>query len=214
MFRFVYRHTQAEIGGPYSFKDGDWHTIVLSCNPDGKYMRVTIDGVERWSNTVETNKGMFAKQNILDQVTIGAQKNPDGTIAYGFKGAISQVIVTDEILSDEAAIEISRNGYSGKDKPGMNISEMFNTAYGDNSWVFTGGSAVQGGYAQTQGIRNYIGQFEEYVRWTNSINENGRQRYTINTGRSGRTLSDVASAYDKLVTAFGQIGRASCRERV
>ena len=43
---------------------------------------------------------------------------------------------------------------------------MFNTAYGDNSWVFTGGSAVQGGYAQTQGIRNYIGQFEEYVRWT------------------------------------------------
>ncbi len=203
MFRFVYRHTQAEIGGPYSFKDGDWHTIVLSCNPDGKYMRVTIDGVERWSNTVETNKGMFAKQNILDQVTIGAQKNPDGTIAYGFKGAISQVIVTDEILSDEAAIEISRNGYSGKDKPGMNISEMFNTAYGDNSWVFTGGSAVQGGYAQTQGIRNYIGQFEEYVRWTNSINENGRQRYTINTGRSGRTLSDVASAYDKLVTAFG-----------
>ena len=203
MFRFVYKHTQAEIGGPYSFKDGDWHTIVLSCNPDGKYMRVTIDGVEKWSNTVETNKGMFAKQNILDQVTIGAQKNPDGTIAYGFKGAISQVIVTDEILSDEAAIEISRNGYSGKDKPGMNISEMFNTAYGDNSWVFTGGSAVQGGYAQTQGVRNYIGQFEEYVRWTNSVNENGRQRYTINTGKSGRTISDVVSAYDKLVTAFG-----------
>ncbi len=201
--RFAYKHTAAGLTGPNSFKDGDWHMAIISSNPEGKYMRLTIDGVEVWSNTVASNKGMFAKHDVLNQVTIGAQKNADGTIANGFKGAISQVIVTDEILSDEAAIEISREGYSGKERPGSAISEMFNNAYGDNSWVFTGGSAVQGGYEQTEGIRNYIGQFEEYVRWTKSGGvDNGRQRYTINMGKTGRTLTEIAENYETLVALY------------
>ncbi len=199
--RFVYKHTAAALAGPNPFTDGEWHMAIISCNPEGKYMRLTIDGVEVWSNTVASNKGMFAKQGKLDQVTIGAQKNADGTIANGFKGEISQVIVTDEILSDADAIEISREGYSGKERPGSAIAEMFNTA-ADNSWVFTGGSAVQGGYDQTEGIRNYIGQFEEYVRWTKSVTEYGRQRYTINMGKTGRTLKEIAANYETLVALY------------
>lgn len=201
ILRFAYKHTVAALAGPNSFTDGDWHMAIISSNPEGKYMRLTIDGVEVWSNTVASNKGMFAKQEKLDQVTIGAQKNADGSIANGFKGWISQVIVTDEILSDAAAIEISREGYSGKERPGSAISEMFNNA-ADNSWVFTGGSAVQGGYDQTEGIRNYIGQFEEYVRWTKSGNDNGRQRYTINMGKTGRTLKEIAADYETLVALY------------
>ena len=64
---------------------------------------------------------------------------------------------------------------------------------------FTGGEAVQGGFAQTRGVRNYVGQFEEYVRWTKAGNENGRQRYTINTGKAGQTLKDVVDNYQTLV---------------
>ena len=127
-------------------------------------MRLTIDGQEVWNNTAASNKGMFAKQGILDQVTIGAQKTKDGQVYKGFHGEISHVIVTSEELTDEEAVQISKSGYSGVIPSGSAISEMFQNQYDDNSWVFTGGEAVQGGFSQTRGMRNYVGQFEEYVR--------------------------------------------------
>ena len=189
-FRMAYQHTAAEYIGPYSFSDGNWHTVIVSSQNE-KAMRLTIDGQEVWNNTAASNKGMFAKQGILDQVTIGAQKTKDGQVYKGFHGEISHVIVTSEELTDEEAVQISKSGYSGVIPSGSAISEMFQNQYDDNSWVFTGGEAVQGGFSQTRGMRNYVGQFEEYVRWTKSGNENGRQRYTINTGKAGQTLKDI-----------------------
>ena len=169
-FRMAYQHTAAEHAGPYSFSDGNWHTVIVS-SQDQKTMRLTIDGQEMWSNTDASNKGMFAKQGTLDQVTIGAHKTKDGQVFKGFHGEISHVIVTEETLTDEEAVQISKSGYSGTIPTGAAISEMFQNEYGDNSWVFTGGEAVQGGFSQTRGVRNYVGQFEEYVRWTKSGNE-------------------------------------------
>jgi len=200
-FRFSYKHTQAE-KKPFVFSDGNWHCIVLSSNPSGKYIRLTIDGVEQFSNTTASNMGMFAKQTVLDQVTIGGHKKPDGTIANGFKGSISQVIVTDEILTDAEAIEISRAGYTGVIPSGVSISEMFDTSVGDNSWVFTGGASVQGGFDQIRGVRNYVGQFEEYVRWTKSATLKGRQRYMINTAKSGQTLAGIVADYYNKVAKY------------
>ena len=200
-FRMAYKHTAAEHAGPYSFSDGNWHTVIVS-SQDQKTMRLTIDGQEVWNNTVASNKGMFAKQGTLDQVTIGAQKTKDGQVFKGFHGEISHVIVTEETLTDEEAVQISKSGYSGTIPTGAAISEMFQSQYGDNSWVFTGGEAVQGGFSQTRGVRNYVGQFEEYVRWTKSGNENGRQRYTINTGKAGQTLQEIVGNYQTLVADY------------
>ena len=200
-FRMVYKHTAAEHVGPASFSDGNWHTAVVSSQNE-KSMRLTIDGQEMWSNTDAGNRGLFSKQSVLDQVTIGAQKTKDGQVYKGFQGEISHVIITSETLTDADAIAISKPETSGEIASGSAVGEMFQIQYGDNSWVFTGGEAVQGGFAQTRGVRNYVGQFEEYVRWTKAGNENGRQRYTINTGKAGQTLKDVVDNYQTLVADY------------
>lgn len=200
-FRMVYKHTAAEHVGPASFSDGNWHTVVVSSQNE-KSMRLTIDGQEMWSNTDVGNRGLFSKQSVLDQVTIGAQKTKDGQVYKGFQGEISHVIITSETLTDADAIAISKPETSGEIASGSAVGEMFQIQYGDNSWVFTGGEAVQGGFAQTRGVRNYVGQFEEYVRWTKAGNENGRQRYTINTGKAGQTLKDVVDNYQTLVADY------------
>lgn len=200
-FRMVYKHTAAEHVGPASFSDGNWHTVVVSSQNE-KSMRLTIDGQEMWSNTDAGNRGLFSKQSVLDQVTIGAQKTKDGQVYKGFQGEISHVIITSETLTDADAIAISKPETSGEIASDSAVGEMFQIQYGDNSWVFTGGEAVQGGFAQTRGVRNYVGQFEEYVRWTKAGNENGRQRYTINTGKAGQTLKDVVDNYQTLVADY------------
>lgn len=200
-FRMVYKHTAAEHVGPASFSDGNWHTVVVSSQNE-KSMRLTIDGQEMWSNTDAGNRGLFSKQSVLDQVTIGAQKTKDGQVYKGFQGEISHVIITSETLTDADAIAISKPETSGEIASGSAVGEMFQIQCGDNSWVFTGGEAVQGGFAQTRGVRNYVGQFEEYVRWTKAGNENGRQRYTINTGKAGQTLKDVVDNYQTLVADY------------
>ena len=57
----VYSWERAGIGGPYSFKDGDWHTIVLSASATGKSMRFTIDGREVFSLSNRSDLlGMFS----------------------------------------------------------------------------------------------------------------------------------------------------------
>lgn len=84
-FRMVYKHTAAEHVGPASFSDGNWHTVVVSSQNE-KSMRLTIDGQEMWSNTDAGNRGLFSKQSVLDQVTIGAQKTKDGQVYKGFQG--------------------------------------------------------------------------------------------------------------------------------
>ena len=200
-FRMVYKHTAAEHVGPASFSDGNWHTVVVSSQNE-KSMRLTIDGQEMWSNTDAGNRGLFSKQSVLDQVTIGAQTTKDGQVYKGFQGEISHVIITSETLTDADAIAISKPETSGEIASGSAVGEMFQSQYGDNSWVFTGGEAVQGGFAQTRGVRNYVGQFEEYVRWTKAGNENGRQRYTINTGKAGQTLKDIVDNYQTLVADY------------
>lgn len=85
------------------------------------------------------------------------------------------------------------------------ISAMFDnkTDPGDSSWVFTGGEAVQGTFAQIGGARNYIGHVEEYARSEKSQGDDlTRQRYMINTARKGLTLSDIVNNWEKLVTPF------------
>ncbi len=215
IFRFIYSHTKAALGGPNSFKDGNWHTIVLSSMPSGKYMRLTIDGQEVWSNTVASNKGLFSTMAKLDQITIGAQKNPDGSTAYGFNGAISHVIITSQELTDAQAKEISEAGCSIPKAPeglGTALEEMFtdlDESDVSNSWVVAGGETAQGGFESARGTRNFVGHFEEYIRWklkTNNGTIPERQRYVVNVSKKGQTLTDVAENYESLIAKFDPRG--------
>ena len=107
-FYLVYSYDRAGINGPYSFVDGEWHTVVLTGSSTDKNIRLTIDGNEVWSISNRSDlAGMFSKQTNLDTVTIGGHKNGE-SIVGGFIGSISDVIVTKEVISDDDAIAISK----------------------------------------------------------------------------------------------------------
>ncbi|MGT2971696.1 sialidase domain-containing protein [Streptococcus azizii] len=89
-----------------------------------------------------------------------------------------------------------------EEKYGSRISEVFDTATEGNSWVFVGGKNVQSRFDQQAGIRNFVGQFEEYIRWTKSANENGRERYVINAAKAGKDIAAIDEQFESLVTAY------------
>ena len=90
--------------------------------------------------------------------------------------------------------------------PGSRIKELFDSAQGDNIWLFVGGEDVAGSFEQSAGARSYVSHFEEYIRWT-AIPESGEerknagQRYVINAGKKGRTLQNIVDAWDELVVS-------------
>ena len=204
-FYLVYSYDRAGINGPYSFVDGEWHTVVLTGSSTDKNIRLTIDGNEVWSISNRSDlAGMFSKQTNLDTVTIGGHKNGE-SIVGGFIGSISDVIVTKEVISDDDAIAISKAGYSGGSAMGALIAPtMLDASIRDNTWTFTGGDAVHGGFEQTRGARNYVGQFEEYIRWR-TISGHAyypRQRYTFSTAYSGQTLADIVNDFENRVATL------------
>ena len=82
-------------------------------------------------------------------------------------------------------------------------STMFSEQYDDNTWLFVGGEVIEGDFYQTLGARNYIGHFEEYIRWNIKMyNENIAQRYTINQGIRGQSLNDIVEEFDDKIKRF------------
>lgn len=109
-------------------------------------------------------------------------------------------ITPSERYADEEAVYITVGG-PGVD-PEPTISEMFDSSM-DNTWVFTGGADVAGGFEQTEGMRNYVGHFEESVRWNQAGGSiPGRQRYVINTGKDGQTLAQIVQDFDTRVSNY------------
>lgn len=82
------------------------------------------------------------------------------------------------------------------DTIGGRISEMFAGA-GDESWLFAGGAETQGRFSEIAGVRNFVGQFEEYIRWVKATQSQlKRQRYTINVGKAGEDLTVFETKLD------------------
>ena len=81
---------------------------------------------------------------------------------------------------------------------------------GQNSWVFTGGRAAQGSFADVAGARTWAGHFEEYVRYTNAkqLKPSGEadtpyfQRHVINAAYEGQKLADIVSSFDTRIAAL------------
>lgn len=197
-YRADMRHTRASVAG-IDYADGEWHTAMVTQADSGYVFRFAIDGVDRGKFTGDSNKGFFSTVQNLNQLTIGGYYNGNSqTVSNGFKGEIGYVVVTEEAASLEDTLEITKTE-SGIlcDLP----EQMFDQSK-DNTWVFAGGTDVEGGYGVTQGIRNYVGQFEEYIRWTKNGGVMGRQRYMINTGKAGNTMADIKDQFDNLVGKY------------
>ncbi|WP_366180525.1 SGNH/GDSL hydrolase family protein [Actinomyces timonensis] len=109
-------------------------------------------------------------------------------------------MVTSQAVPDEDAKTITPAG-ARPDGPGGARAELFNDSP-DNTWAFTGGADVAGGFSQTRGARNYVGHFEEYIRWDRAPSTNkarAMQRYAVNLARPGVVLSDVVADFDTRV---------------
>ncbi len=166
-------------------------------------MRIAIDGQSKSNNAWTSDKyGGFLKKCNLTDLSIGGFEN-DGKVTDAWNGNIDYVLITSEILSQNEINALTKNEILTDDsRLGSEINQMFDNR-GDNSWVFTGGEEVKGSYSQTEGARNYIGQFEEYIRWTKgSTTENTRQRYTINAAEKGQTLKDINTDWNHRVDIF------------
>ena len=83
------------------------------------------------------------------------------------------------------------------------ITHMFNQDSG-NTWVFTGGENAQGGWHQTKGARNFIGHFEEHIRWEKRDDQyvGTRERYVINTAKRGQSIEAINNHYEELVSLY------------
>lgn len=107
-------------------------------------------------------------------------------------------------------------------EPGMNLFNMLsgdqigggnatvNDPDGQNSWVFTGGRAAQGSFADVKGARTWAGHFEEYVRYTHAkaLQPSGEsntpyfQRHVINAAYGNQTLAEIVSTFDDRIAAL------------
>lgn len=197
--RFDFPHTRASI--QQDTADDAWHTLVIvqDAAGSGSTFRMTLDGQEYGNFSGAANTGFFTRVSGMNALSIGGFLNGSSDeVSNGFQGEIGYVLITDEVLNTEAASQLSReeNGVFS------DISSVLFDASPDNTWVLAGGVNAQGGYAQTQGARNYAGHFEELIRWTQSGSVNGRQRYVINAGRSGLSLSDFDAEFDQRIAAY------------
>ena len=78
----------------------------------------SFDGITNVSfANSDTLKGFFSRFTNISTLTIGGNRNTNGTITNGWHGTIDYVIVTDEVLS-QAEIDAI-----GKDAPSMNVEE-------------------------------------------------------------------------------------------
>ncbi|MGT2951206.1 hypothetical protein BU202_08815 [Streptococcus cuniculi] len=76
-------------------------------------------------------------------------------------------------------------------------------------WVVTGGESAVGGFSQTQGCRNYVGHFEEYLRWERRAKDLERsaqiatmQRYVFNSAKAGLTLKKLLGNFEKHIQQY------------
>lgn len=121
-----------------------------------------------------------------------------GTLSMGDAGTIFYI----DKVADRDFYNI---WWESEIRPGEAISGMFDAAP-DNTWVFTGGEDVAGGWAQTGGQRNFMGHFEEYARWTYAQSgyrdSTTKERYTVNTAYAGLTLADIVGDWNKYVAKY------------
>lgn len=84
----------------------------------------------------------------------------------------------------------------------MVISDMFLKEKG-KSWVFTGGSAAAGRFAENEGRRGCAGLFEEVIRWDMAMDSMAaRERFVFNTARPGLNAVDIVEEFGRRAACY------------
>lgn len=185
--------------------DGQYHTLQISVTSNSFKCRMdnaaeketTAEGTRKTKDYMKaffggTAAGYTDWRKALDAVVIGGLsgdsyfKHPNYA---NLKGEISELKIQGGLAPDSQ----TGSGFA---------SGMFSAA-ADNTWLFGGGVETQGRFSEIGGVRNYVGQFEEYVRWLVSGGTSDSplpmQRYMINAGKEGCDAVQFADDLEKYI---------------
>lgn len=171
--------------------DGQFHTLNISissgkmvCQMDGGAKITSDDTTEKGTRNFVTAflggtaDGYTDWRPNINSIAIGGL-TPDSYFKHpnysNLNGEISQISISG--VNDVSDIT-----------GGRVTTGMFDASIHDNTWLFGGGVETQGRFREIAGVRNYMGHFEEYIRWEKRINSvlEGMQRYTINAAKEGQ----------------------------
>ena len=164
----------------------------------------TVNYCTTWGGHNDAHSFRFAYDATEKGYTIQSQST--GKYLRAERGAISMGDTGTIFYIDKVAGRDFYNiWWESETRPGEAISGMFTDA-ADNTWVFTGGKDVAGGWEQTKGKRNFMGHFEEYVRWTYAQvgyrDSETLERYTVNTAYADLTLADIVGDWNKYAAQY------------
>lgn len=185
---------------------GNTYTLTLSVSGNGLSVKMN-DGVEKSVSTdTSKNTKKFVQAFFGGNVSgfTDWRQSIDSVVVGGLKAGSAQTHQNFVNFNGEIT-NVTIAGKNSTETPVGNgvASVMFEENSLDNTWLFGGGVETQGRFAEVGGIRNFIGQFEEYVRWEKRVNGvlEGMQRYTINAGKAGQ---DAAAFADRLPELVGK----------
>lgn len=182
-------------------------TYAIHSESGDRWMHVDSDTINRCSGQEDINahRFVFAYDATTHGYTI--QSKQTSKYLHADRNALSMSTEGTIFYIDKVDnTNFYHVWWESEIRPGEAISGMFTDA-ADNTWVFTGGADVAGGWAQTGGQRNFMGHFEEYVRWTYGQSSAGgdsttKQRYTVNTAYADLTLADIVGDWEKYVAQY------------
>lgn len=196
--RFAFGGNKAAVTGS-SYGSAGYHTGVYTYDAT-----TAIAAMDGYTVNYSLANAFYGGVNGLSALTVGGN-SPDATIR-SFTGKLAYVLITAETLSMKEAIALSKSTNFPDADPNPDYTDgekslgMFQNGT-DDTWAFAGGRSAQGSIADLQGARNYIGQFEEYIRWqlasvSGAAGQIARQRYTVNTARAGETIQTALRDFD------------------
>lgn len=83
------------------------------------------------------------------------------------------------------------------------IEQLLALDYPHTTWLFIGDSLMIPDSMYIKGMRNYVGHFEEYIRFAiGATSENARQRFVINNGIDYQSIENLVSYFEEKIERF------------
>lgn len=191
--------------GVSDLADGRFHTLKLSASANA--LKCKMDDAAEKETTTDGAKNTKKFMTAFFGGTAAGYQDWRGRInAVAIGGLSADSYFKNDVyenLNGEIRSFSLNGGIAPDDQAGSGFSVGMFSAEADNTWLFGGGIETQGRFAEIGGFRNYIGQFEEWIRWSNSGGTSAAplpmQRYTINAGKKGQDAVKFAADLDTYI---------------
>lgn len=196
----------AGLKGEFSsgLNDGKYHTAAISFLPSTGYsndnVRMVIDGgsdiyVKNWGTSYKAGFNQGTDAYTAFSIGSGLYADADACNSASFNGSIDFITVINKAYT----VGELQNITSG-DRDFKNFSEMF--AGGTcNTWLFTGGTEGVADFSSLKTSRNWIGLFEDMMRYSGTFVERGR--FVFNTSKRDMDTARLLEEYDTRIAPYG-----------